>query len=140
MKLETLFPKETKLRFEELDRDFTVKPITLADDAWMSNEFGGQVGLKDIFLNSDVRAMVRIFYRLITNEDKDFVSTISLNTIDEDGVHTPIKSGVDKLMYFMNISNIEELIRALMDARGISMPPPTVELEDKKKVMNPKKK
>lgn len=121
--LTKLFPKETKVKFNKLDRELTVGKITLADDSWMLNEFGGKEGLKEVFAKTDFRSMIRIIYRLLSDEDKKFLAeSFELNVYDEDGEPTKIKSSVDKLTYMLGIDELDKVVKALMSARGASMP------------------
>lgn len=141
--LEKLFPKETKIKFSKIDKEFTVMPITLSDDAWMLHEFGGQQGLVDVFEKHDLRGMVRILYRLLSNDDKKFITTnIEINFTDEEGQETSLKSNIDKLLYMIDVSEMSEIVTALLNARGKSLPDLAEDAssdEVKKKVMKSKK-
>ena len=132
--IDKLFPKETKVKFDQLDKEFTVNPINLSDDAWMLNEFGGKEGIVKVFEGGDIRSLMRIFYRLLNNEDKEYISSIQLSTIDEDGEKQEIKSSIDKLLYLVGITQIEKIVKALVNARGASLPDELVESDEKKKV------
>jgi len=132
--IDKLFPKETKVKFDQLDKEFTVNPINLSDDAWMLNEFGGKEGIVKVFEGGDIRSLMRIFYRLLNNEDKEYIASIQLSTIDEDGEKQEIKSSIDKLLYLVGITQIEKIVKALVNARGASLPDELVESDEKKKV------
>lgn len=120
--LQQLSPKETKIKFEKIPHEFTVGKITLADDAWMLNEFGGQAGIVKIFETGDLRSLVRIFFRLLNNEDKLVLGKIVLTTVDEDGVELEVKSSIDKLLYLIESHETQNLIMALLASRGASLP------------------
>lgn len=141
--LEKLFPKETKIKFNKIEKEFTVMPITLSDDAWMLHEFGGQQGLVDVFEQHDLRSMIRILYRLLSNEDKQFITkNIIINFTDENGEETELKSNVDKLLYMIDVNEMRAIIEALLNARGKSLPdmPEDASQDDvKKKVVKYKK-
>lgn len=132
--LQQLSPKETKISFEKIPHEFTVGKITLADDAWMLNEFGGQAGIVRVFETGDLRSIVRIFFRLLNNDDKLVLSKINLVTVDEDGNELEIKSNIDKLLYLIQSPEVQGLIVALLASRGASLPEIAEdELEDDKK-------
>lgn len=132
--IDKLFPKETKVKFDQLDKEFTVNPINLSDDAWMLNEFGGKEGIVKVFEGGDIRSLMRIFYRLLKNEDKEYIASIQLSTIDEEGEKQEIKSSIDKLLYLVGVTQIEKIVKALVNARGASLPEELVGDDEKKKV------
>jgi hypothetical protein len=140
--IEKLFPKESKLNFKNIEKELTVKTITLADDAWMHHEFGGKEGIVNAFSSGDLRSLVRILYRLLTNEDKIWLGKIEFNTVDENGKAEAIKSNIDKLLYLVDVTDTPVIIKALVDSRGASMPEILTEAEgtvgDKKKVKSKK--
>ena len=86
--LTKLSPKETTVNFSHKEiahHAFTVNKITIGDDAWLLNEFGGQDGIRKVFENGELKSLVRIFYRLLSEEDKLFLASIQLSLINEDG-------------------------------------------------------
>lgn len=135
--IQVLYPKETTVKFQTIDHEFTVNKISLADDAWLLNEMGGKEGLTSVFNNGEVKSIIRIFYRLLGNSDKEFITkNIEFTTHDEDGNETIVKSNIDKLCYLLNLTDIKAISDALMRARGVSLPPPDqseiVDLGDEK--------
>ena len=132
--IDKLFPKETKVKFDQLDKELTVNPINLSDDAWMLNEFGGKEGIVKVFEGGDIRSLMRIFYRLLKNENKEYIASIQLSTIDEEGEKQEIKSSIDKLLYLVGVTQIEKIVKALVNARGASLPEGLVGDDEKKKV------
>lgn len=132
--IDKLFPKQTKVKFDQLDRELTVNPINLSDDAWMLNEFGGKEGIVKVFEGGDIRSLMRIFYRLLNNEDKEYIAKVELTTFDEDGNKEEIKSSIDKLLYLVGITQIEKIVKALVSARGASLPDEVINEDEKKKV------
>lgn len=121
--LQQLFPKETRIKFPNIDKELTVNPITLSDDSWLLHEFGGAEGLMRVFETGDLRSLIRIFYRLLSNEDKQYLSEkIELEVYDEEGNKKQIKSNIDKLAYLLDIQQFKPISDALIRARGASLP------------------
>jgi hypothetical protein len=120
--IEKLFPKETKLKFKNIDKELTVQTITLADDAWMMHEFGGKAGIISVFESSDLRSLVKILYRLLSNEDKIYLGKIQFNTVDEEGTESPVKSNIDKILFLVDVTDTKVIIKSLIDSRGASLP------------------
>lgn len=120
IKLEDLRPQPASFRLRKFSHDFLLRPVSLADDAWLRETFGAEVEKA----MSTEEGMVRLAYRLMAEEDKAIFKPIDRTVLDENGETKNERVGGWRLL-LESIEGIDEktkVARALIHTRGISAP------------------
>ena len=137
MKLEELMQTASEFKLATTGKNYTLRPFTLRDEIWLSNEFGGD--LSDAFSPErfDFSIVCRIVFRLIADKT-DFIER-EVDDVDENGKEVSIMLGGYKLLSGM-IRGEEEKV-AVLNAMNVCIANsrPEYKEEDKKKVKKVKK-
>ena len=143
MELKDLVPKQSKLKLKAFKEPLTLKPITLRDEAWLSETYG-DAGILKIFERVDLVEISRIVFRLLTNEDKLKFKNRDVTFILEDGTETTEHLGGINLLMQSISGHVEKtaVFTALLENIGFSRPDIESLKEDdvKKKITKTKKK
>lgn len=134
MNLKDLKPKESRFKLKAAKREFTLNPITLADEVWLDEEFG-QEKIEQIFTEINIKEISRIVFRLIKPEDKVFFKSRPVKFITEDGEELEQDLGGVELLRTMISGNDEKIgiINALLENIGLSRPDIDKDEKPKKK-------
>jgi hypothetical protein len=119
--LVSIKPKASKLYLESVKRTFTLRPFTLEDEIWLSQEYGTE-GVQKVFDEINLKEIARIAYRVIVPEDRRFFAKREVNLIDEEGnEETKTIGGVALLQTMVQgWKDKEAVIMALLECIGIS--------------------
>jgi len=141
MNLMQMKPKESKLKLRALKKELTLRPINLADEAWIGETYGADE-IMAIFEEVNLKEISRIVFRLIKDEDKLIFKSKIVTFITEDGEEIEQELGGVELLRNM-VSGWEEkmgLVNALMENIGASRPEPREKSVKKKVITKTKKK
>lgn len=123
MNLVDMKPKQSKLKLKALKQELILNPITLADEAWLDEQYGAKV-LSEIFTNVNIKEISRIVYRLLDADSKKLFKKQVVELVNEDGESEDIELGGVQLLMTMVIGWEEKLamVNALLDNIGMSRP------------------
>lgn len=138
--LEKLYPVEKKVTLKRIPgHEFTVRKISLDFDAWIKQEFESGEEASRLIDSGDVRAIMKVFYKLLSVEDKQFLKSIKVESdMDENGKMIEYHNQVEKLLVLATTDDVKDIFMAFVHARGISLPE-GFEDEGKKKARKKKK-
>lgn len=123
MDLLSLKPKLSKFKLTSIseDREFFLRPITLEDEVWLSENFDD---LNAVFTELRMVEISRIVFRLMTPESKSFFKGQAVITVDEDGNEKEeTLGGVAMLRTAISgYDNKINVIVALLECIGLSRP------------------
>jgi len=137
--LDKLFPLQSSVKLENLDYVFTVGKVTLAVDAWIKQEFGSAENAANLLEGGDPEAIVKLFYKLLSFEDKVYIKDLTVvSEMDDEGNILEIKNQVQKLLNICTVNDVKAIFISLVKSRGISLPENFG--EEKKKKPSGKKK
>jgi hypothetical protein len=118
--LEDLKPQSAEFYLRGPDRTYRIRPINLADEAWMKRTFGAELAQK----TQDPEGLCQILFHQLEDEDKKDFSPVERDTFDEDG--NPVKEKIGGWRLLMSkVSGLPEQVgmsKALLQARGFSAP------------------
>ena len=123
MNLTSLVPRESRFKLNQVkDRDFTMRPINLADELWMEEEFGERLG--KIFEEINIKEISRIVFRLLVDDDKKFFKKREVKIVNEEGDEDKIELGGVNLLRALisGISDKTGLLESLLENIGLSRP------------------
>lgn len=121
--IDKLFPRESKVKLENLDHEFTVGKVTLAVDAWIKQEFGSPEAAAVLLEGGDPEAIIKLFYKLLSFEDKTFVKNIKVEQeMDDEGNVVEVTNQVQKLLNICSVNDVKAIFISLVKSRGISLP------------------
>jgi len=134
MNLTDLKPKESKLKLSSIDRELTLRPISLSDEVWLLETYG-QEQLTQVLETIDIKEISRIVYRLIKEDDKLIFKSKDVVFITESGESIEKKLGGLELLRHMVFGWDDKLALyyALIDNIGVSRPTPEKNNNEKKK-------
>lgn len=118
--LQDLKPQSATFHLRKYDRDFTIRTLTLADEAWLQNTFGKDLDEK----MKSLEGMCRLVFRLMSEPDKAIFAPQTREAIDEDGnKQTEVLGGWRLFMEAVESMSEKVMVsRALLQTRGISSP------------------
>lgn len=132
MNLNDLKPRQAKLKVSGVKRQMTLNPITLADEAWLSQNFSPEE-IERIFNTLEVSGLARIVFRLLDIDSKKIFAKQDVTFVTEDGDTLEGQlGGYELLMYrCVGIDDKMAIVNALLEIMGISRP--EINKEAKKK-------
>lgn len=135
MNLLDMKPKESKLKLKSLKNDLTLRPVSLADEAWLDEQYGSKEITK-IFNEVNIKEISKIVFRLLDNESKKIFKKQIVEMIDENGDSSEVELGGVELFRSMIIGWDEKvaLLNALLENIGLSRPAEK-EIDVKKKAV-----
>lgn len=132
MNLLELKPKHSKLKLKAIKQELILNPVTLADEAWMEEQYGAKQ-IAEIFEQVNIKEISRIVFRLLDNDSKRVFKKQTVEVIDENGDSHDVELGGLDLLRASIIGWQEKiaLLNALLDNIGISRPDINEELKKK---------
>lgn len=102
------------------DREFHLRPVSLADQAWMRDKFGDR--LQSIFKFAQFDELVRIVFHQLIPEDQAFFQKKSVKFVSEDGETCEMFLGGVKLLQSLVFGPTEamKVVESLTTAIGVS--------------------
>jgi len=138
----TLIPQEAKIELyhDEKLKAYTLRPLTLRDEAWLKASFGDKIEV--IFKEMQMDKIARVIFRLLV-EKADFAS-IQVDEYNDDGDSVSVKvTGPQRVMEAIRGQGHQvKVLQGLLETMGLSRPV-MEELEKDSKVkkkVSPKKK
>ena len=123
MNLADMKPKESKLKISTIKQELTLRPITLADEAWLDSEYGADE-IQKIFTDVKIVEISRIVFRLLEIESKKLFKKQKVDFVTEDGDVKEVELGGVELLKRACVGWDDKmaLIQALIDNLNISRP------------------
>lgn len=128
-----IIPQNAKLEIK--GKEYILRKMTLADEAWLQDTFGGDA-LEKIFSEIKLSELCRILYRVL-DDKKDFLAK-DVEEVNDDGelVKRRLK-GHEVLMQSLEGKQVQiDIVEAILQTIGISRPM----LEELQGSEEPKKK
>lgn len=125
LKLEDLCPQQGRFRLKSTgETEYTLRPMTLADRAWINATFPGKID--KIFSQLQANELSQIVYRLMDDDSKAKFKPRSVRIFNEDtGVETSGEVGGWRLLAAIaqgGLQELEGMMKALLHTIGISEP------------------
>ena len=143
MNLTDLKPRQSKLKISTIKEELTLNPITLSDEAWLSEVYNPDE-LQKIFSEVNIKEISRIVFRLMNIEGKKIFKKQSVDFVTEDGEVLEQEIGGVELLRNACVGWEDKLalLNSLIDNMGISRPDVSGDEVEvgKKKVTKKKKK
>lgn len=138
MKLTDMKPKQSKFKLKQVEKELTLRPISLDDEIWLKEIYGDD-GIQEVFENVNIEEISRIAFRLLITEDKKLFKIREVTVVDENGEEGTFNIGGVKLLRTLIFGWEEKLVvlNALLENIGYSRP--EVEETPKKKAKIAKK-
>lgn len=138
--LEDLIPRETQiyLEVEGEKRYYTLRKITLADEAWMQTRFGSPEEIQRIFSEVDMPKIAQIVFHQLKSKD-DFLP-LEMDDYDDDGEKIKRRiNGPERLMRcIVGKKHQLDILQSLLTIIGYSQP--LLNEEEKASLQSDKKK
>jgi hypothetical protein len=118
-----LRPQESRLKLGSLKQELVLRPITLADEAWLDETYGSEEITK-VFEEVNIKEISRIVFRLLRTDSKKLFKKQTVEIVDENGNCEDIELGGLDLLRTMIVGWPEKiaLYNCLLDNIGISRP------------------
>lgn len=122
MKLNEVIQSKTELRVEKLDRPLVFNNITLADQAWLMENYTTEE-IVSVFLEVKTEDILKIAVRFLDDKSKEFLSKLEMVERDEFGEKLEPKRFTLAQKLFSVCSEFEfvELVKKIFELRNKSM-------------------
>jgi hypothetical protein len=136
--LEDIVPQPAKFKISRMNKEYTLRPFSLADELWVKSHFGEHAS--KMFTDVDLEKICQLaFHQFIERED--FKLQI-VKFVDDNGHTVQTEIGGWKLLMTLiaGPTEVEGLIKAILQTQGLSSPildQISKEQDDIKKKMRP---
>lgn len=123
MKLNEVIQSKTPLKLEKLDKDLIFNNITLADQAWLTENYKDEEELKKVFLEQRIDDILKIAVRFLDDDSKNYIRQVKIIERDEYGeeIETKRLTLAEKLFRICNQSELVAVMKTIFDVRTKSM-------------------
>lgn len=122
MKLNEVIQTKTELKLEKLDRNLVFNNITLADQAWLMENYGEE-GLKKVFTDHKVEEILKIATRFLDDASKDLLCKVKVAERDEFGEFIEVKklTLAQKLFHVCSQAELVMVMNSIFELQRKSM-------------------
>lgn len=131
MNLSELNPKQVEILLPVTDQDgrqrdfsITLRPYTLADEAWTEETYKDKLKLIEIFEKLNMVEICRMVFHQCSITSKKEILSVKFYDLDENGNEFEVnKLGHEKLMGMITgFKSGISLLQGLLECKGLSMP------------------
>ena len=119
MKLNEIIQQKIELDIEKFDRPLVFNNLSLADQAWLSDNYTGEE-LMAVFQEAKIEDILKIAIKFIDDKSKEYISKITIIERDDYGAikETGKKYTLaEKLFHSCNETDLVNLMRKLFEVR-----------------------
>lgn len=120
MQLNEIIHQKIELKIEKLDKPLTFKNLTLADQAWLDDNYNSEQ-LTNVFNDSKTEDILKIASRFLDDKSKEYLSKIVMVTLDEFGEKVEVEKKytlAEKLFSVCSEVEYIQMIRKLFEIRN----------------------
>lgn len=122
MKLEDLVPQSSEFFLSLPNRAYTLRPCTLADEAWLQKTYGAK--LQAVFTNMQTQELCKIAIHLMNDKDKEEFAIRTVTFLDEAGKRLSMELGGWQMLMTLVTGMMEKkaICEAVLQTVGLNRP------------------